>query len=120
MPMIDVTASNETANDARVRANVLRLAAAQALTGANGSVIFATGSIIGATLAPSISLATLPPSLYVLGMAGGRLQDRHHAGHADRPARRLRRPARLVLAVLLRDLPRRALWRGGTILSFRR
>src|SRR6201996_7335625 len=73
MPMIDVTASDETANDARVRGNVLRLAAAQALTGANGSVIFATGSIIGATLAPSISLATVPLSLYVLGMAAGTL-----------------------------------------------
>ncbi len=53
--------------------NVLRLAAAQALTGANGAVIFATGSIIGATLAPSISLATVPLSLYVLGMAAGTL-----------------------------------------------
>src|SRR6201995_3641365 len=73
MPMIDVTASDETANDARVRGNVLRLAAAQALTGANGSVIFATGSIIGATLAPSISFATVPLSLYVLGMAAGTL-----------------------------------------------
>src|SRR5580704_12459316 len=73
MPMIDVTASNEASNDARARANVLRLAAAQALTGANGSVIFATGSIIGATLAPSISLATVPLSLYVLGMAAGTL-----------------------------------------------
>src|ERR1700759_3635019 len=73
MPMIDVTASDETANDARVRGNVLRLAAAQALTGANGAVIFATGSIIGGTLAPSISLATVPLSLYVLGMAAGTL-----------------------------------------------
>ena len=71
--MIDMTASNEIANDARARGNVLRLAAAQALTGANGSVIFATGSIIGATLAPSISLATVPLSLYVLGMAAGTL-----------------------------------------------
>ncbi|HEY2248291.1 MAG TPA: MFS transporter, partial [Bradyrhizobium sp.] len=71
--MIDVTASNETANDARVRSNVLRLAAAQALTGANGAVIFATGSIIGATLAPNISFATVPLSLYVLGMASGTL-----------------------------------------------
>src|SRR5271169_1521074 len=69
--MIDVTATNETADDARVRSNVVRLAAAQALTGANSAVIFATGSIIGATLAPSISLATVP--LYVLGLAAGTL-----------------------------------------------
>jgi MFS family permease len=73
MPMIDVTASDEVTNDARARANVLRLAAAQALTGANGSVIFATGSIIGATLAPDISLATVPLSMFVLGMAAGTL-----------------------------------------------
>src|SRR6201985_2706727 len=73
MPMIDVPAGDEIANDARARGNVLRLAAAQALTGANGAVIFATGSIIGATLAPNISLATVPLSLYVLGMAAGTL-----------------------------------------------
>jgi len=71
--MIDVTASQEIANDARVKANVVRLAAAQALTGANSAVIFATGSIIGATLAPSVSLATVPLSMYVLGMAAGTL-----------------------------------------------
>jgi MFS family permease len=73
MPMIDVTAADEMADDARVRSNVVRLAAAQALTGANSAVIFATGSIIGATLAPSISLATVPLSMYVLGLAAGTL-----------------------------------------------
>jgi MFS family permease len=71
--MIDVTASEEGADDARVKANVVRLAAAQALTGANSSVIFATGSIIGATLAPSLSLATVPLSMFVVGMATGTL-----------------------------------------------
>lgn len=71
--MIDVTASDEIENDARVKANVVRLAAAQALTGANSAVIFATGSIVGATLAPSISLATVPLSMYVLGLATGTL-----------------------------------------------
>ena len=71
--MIDVTASEETADDARARGNVVRLAAAQALTGANSAVIFATGSIIGATLAPNVSLATVPLSMYVLGMASGTL-----------------------------------------------
>jgi MFS family permease len=59
--------------DARARGNVLRLAAAQALTGANSAVIFATGSIVGATLAPDISLATVPISMYVLGLAAGTL-----------------------------------------------
>jgi MFS family permease len=71
--MIDVTAADETIDDARARANVARLAAAQALTGANSAVIFATGSIVGATLAPSMSLATVPLSMYVLGLAAGTL-----------------------------------------------
>jgi MFS family permease len=71
--MTDVTATEANAADARVRANVVRLAAAQALTGANSAVIFATGSIVGATLAPSISLATVPLSMYVLGLAAGTL-----------------------------------------------
>src|SRR5271165_5423741 len=71
--MIDVTAGEEITDDARARANVARLAAAQALTGANSAVIFATGSIVGATLAPSMSLATVPLSMYVLGLAAGTL-----------------------------------------------
>src|SRR5579862_8920916 len=71
--MIDVTAIDEISGDARARSNVVRLAAAQALTGANSAVIFATGSIVGATLAPSISLATVPLSMYVVGLAAGTL-----------------------------------------------
>jgi MFS family permease len=72
-PMIDMTAADGIAGDTRVRSNVVRLAAAQALTGANAAVIFATGSIVGATLAPDISLATVPISMYVLGIAAGTL-----------------------------------------------
>lgn len=60
---------DEFADDQRVRANVVRLSIAQALTGANSAVIFATGSIVGATLAPSLALATVPLSVYVLGLA---------------------------------------------------
>jgi MFS family permease len=71
--MIDVTVADEMAGDARLRSNVARLAAAQALTGANSAVIFATGSIVGATLAPDISLATVPLSMYVVGLAAGTL-----------------------------------------------
>src|SRR6201996_1227222 len=71
--MIDITVAAASADDARVRANVVRLAAAQALTGANSAVIFATGSIVGATLAPDMSLATVPLSMYVLGLAAGTL-----------------------------------------------
>jgi MFS family permease len=71
--MIDVTAAATEAGNIRVRANVMRLAAAQALTGANSAVIFATGSIVGATLAPDVSLATVPLSMYVAGLAAGTL-----------------------------------------------
>src|ERR1700729_4215549 len=71
--MIDVTAADGISGDARARSNVARLAAAQALTGANSAVIFATGSIVGATLAPDISLATVPLSMYVVGLAAGTL-----------------------------------------------
>src|ERR1700712_2316096 len=71
--MIDVTPPDEVSPHARARSNVVRLAAAQALTGANAAVIFATGSIVGATLAPDISLATVPLSMYVLGLAAGTL-----------------------------------------------
>ena len=71
--MTDVTVTEEIANDARAKANVLRLAAAQALTGANGAVIYATSSIIGATMAPDVSFATVPISVHVLGLAAGTL-----------------------------------------------
>jgi MFS family permease len=71
--MMDVTATDEISGDARARSNVVRLAAAQALSGANSAVIFATGSIVGATLAPDISLATVPLSMFVVGLATGTL-----------------------------------------------
>src|ERR1700737_3955403 len=71
--MIDVTVTDELCDDARARSNVARLAAAQALTGANSAVIFATGSIVGATLAPDVSFATVPISMYVVGLAAGTL-----------------------------------------------
>lgn len=63
----------EAFDDARARATVWRLAAAQALGGANSAVIFATGAIVGATLAPSVALATVPLSVYVVGLASATL-----------------------------------------------
>ena len=51
------------------RSNVLRLAIAQALAGANSTVVYATGAVVGDMLAPSKSLATLPVSIFVVGMA---------------------------------------------------
>jgi MFS family permease len=71
--MMDVSVTDEIEDDARARSNVVRLAAAQALSGANSAVIFATGSIVGATLAPDISLATVPLSMFVVGLAAGTL-----------------------------------------------
>lgn len=49
--------------------NVPRLAIAQALAGANSVIVFATGAIVGNMLAPSNALATLPISVFVVGMA---------------------------------------------------
>src|SRR5665213_2966733 len=71
--MIDMTAADESFDDARARSSVVRLAAAQALTGASSAVIFATGSIVGASVAPDMSLATVPLSMYVVGLAAGTL-----------------------------------------------
>ena len=51
------------------RGNVLRLAVGQALGGAHSTVVFATGAIAGNMLAPSKALATLPISVFVVGMA---------------------------------------------------
>lgn len=51
------------------RGNVIRLAIAQALAGANSTVVYATGAVVGDMLAPSKALATLPISIFVVGMA---------------------------------------------------
>ncbi len=48
--------------------NLTRLILAQALSGANAVVVYATGAIVGSTLAPSQALATLPITIFVLGM----------------------------------------------------
>ncbi|MCC2597682.1 MFS transporter [Pusillimonas sp. MFBS29] len=51
------------------RSNIARLTIAQALAGANSVVVYATGSIVGHMFAPDKSLATLPLSIFVVGMA---------------------------------------------------
>lgn len=51
------------------RSNIWRLTIAQALSGANSVVVYATGAIVGNMLAPSPMLATLPISIFVVGMA---------------------------------------------------
>ncbi|MCB1776311.1 MAG: MFS transporter [Candidatus Competibacteraceae bacterium] len=62
--------------------NIWRLSIAQALAGANSVVTYATGAIVGNMLAPSPMLATLPISIFVVGMAAcilpaGALARRH-------------------------------------------
>jgi len=49
--------------------NIWRLTISQALAGANAIVVYATGAIVGDMLAPSAVLATLPISIFVVGMA---------------------------------------------------
>lgn len=49
--------------------NIWRLSIAQALAGANSVVVYATGAIVGDMLAPTPMLATLPISIFVVGMA---------------------------------------------------
>lgn len=60
-------------DDALARRNAIVLAFTQALAGANNTVLIATGSIAGAMLAPDKTLATLPISIYVIGMWLGTL-----------------------------------------------
>ncbi len=51
------------------RRNIARLTVAQALSGANAAVVYATGAIVGNLLAPTKALATLPITVFVIGMA---------------------------------------------------
>ncbi|MGD9922826.1 MAG: MFS transporter [Pseudorhodoplanes sp.] len=60
-------------DDALARRNAIVLAIGQALAGANNTVLIATGSIAGAMLAPVKTLATLPISIYVIGLWLGTL-----------------------------------------------
>lgn len=56
-------------SDGEQSGNIWRLSIAQALAGANSVVVYATGAIAGDMLAPSPALATLPISIFVVGMA---------------------------------------------------
>ena len=61
------------ADDRLARRNALVLAVAQALAGANNTVLVATGGLVGALLAPERGLATVPITVYVAGMWIGTL-----------------------------------------------
>src|ERR1700712_4781224 len=148
MPMLDKTATQEIADDARARSNVLRLAAAQALTGANSAGVFATRSDRGGHLGgdfrnrldrrrdlgalhlarhrAAVDVRARPRRRHAADRSDlarlwppGRLHHRDLLRSADRRTRRVCDSAFIVLAVLRRDLSRRALWRGVAILSLR-
>ncbi len=82
-------------DDALARRNALVLSGAQALAGANASVVFATGALVGASLGPSPAWATAPTTTFVLGTA-----------LATMPA-----------AYLLRTLGRRAAYQYGAAMG---
>jgi predicted MFS family arabinose efflux permease len=64
---------NVAEGDRLARRNALVLAVTQALAGGNNTVLVATAGIVGTTLAPDKGLATLPISIFVLGMWAGTL-----------------------------------------------
>lgn len=66
--MTDVTQDQSV-----VRRNIFILTAAQALGAASPPIIISLGGLVGQTLAPSPNLATLPVSVYSLGLAIGTL-----------------------------------------------
>jgi predicted MFS family arabinose efflux permease len=59
--------------DRLARSNAITLAVASGLAGANATVVYATGGIIGQSLASTAALATLPASTFMLGTMLGTL-----------------------------------------------
>jgi MFS family permease len=59
--------SSPTAGDVLARRNAITLAVASGLAGANATIVYATGGIIGQSLASTAMLATLPASVFMLG-----------------------------------------------------
>lgn len=66
-------AAHAIPDDRLARRNAFVLALAQALAGGNNTVLVATGGIVGAMLAPDKGFATVPISVYVLGLWMGTL-----------------------------------------------
>ena len=107
MSAVETTALQSThieLSEREQRGNIARLTIAQALAGANAIVVYATGSIIGHTLAPDKSLATLPISIFVVGMAACILPAGSIARHYGRRAAFLAGAACGVLVGLLAAL----------------
>ena len=60
-------------DDRLARRNAMVLAVTQALAGGNNTILLATGAIVGSMLAPDKTLATVPITVYVLGLWLGTL-----------------------------------------------
>src|SRR5690554_1770955 len=60
-----------TVPEPQIPRNAKVLALAQALGGANPAIIISLGGLVGAALAPSPALTTLPISIYHIGLALG-------------------------------------------------
>ena len=60
-------------DDTLARRNAMVLSVTQALAGGNNTILLATGAIVGAMLAPSKALATVPITVYVIGLWLGTL-----------------------------------------------
>jgi predicted MFS family arabinose efflux permease len=73
MSALAETVGDVLAGDRLARRNALVLAVTQALAGGNNTVLVATAGIVGTILAPDKGLATLPISIFVLGMWMGTL-----------------------------------------------
>ena len=65
--------SHHLIDDTLARRNAIVLSIAQAMAGGNNTVLLATGAITGAMLAPEKVLATVPITVYVIGMWLGTL-----------------------------------------------
>jgi MFS family permease len=86
MAAISESCSLGKVDDRLARQNALVLAAAQALAGGNNTVLIATGGIVGSVLAPDKGLATVPISVFVVGLWIGTLPMGALARHFGRRA----------------------------------
>src|SRR5215467_10822589 len=73
MTAIAELSNRATIDDRLARRNAVVLALAQALAGGNSTVLVATGGIVGVMLAPDKGLATVPITVFVIGMWLGTL-----------------------------------------------
>ncbi len=93
--MTVIASTSPLDGDATARRNAFTLAVASGLAGANATVVYATGGIIGQSLASTAALATLPASMFMLGTM----------------------LATLPVAACSRRFGRRATFMGGNILG---